>query len=111
MVVAEIPTASRGSAARVHFERLFTRPGVHPYDEIEWELRDAVIPGEGGNVFEQKGVEVPRSWSQTAANIVASKYFRGKLGTAARETSVRQMIDRVVAREPRQLQQLFHFLR
>ncbi|MEK7284414.1 MAG: hypothetical protein AAB114_00985, partial [Chloroflexota bacterium] len=98
MVVAEIPTASRGSAARgLHFERLFTLPGVHPYDEIEWELRDAVIPGEGGNVFEQKGVEVPKSWSQTAANVVASKYFRGKLGTAAREWSVRQMIDRVVS--------------
>jgi ribonucleoside-diphosphate reductase alpha chain len=70
--------------------------GVHPYDAIQWELRDAVIPGEGGNVFEQPGVEVPAFWSMTATNVVASKYFRGKLGTPARETSVRQMVDRVV---------------
>ncbi|HEV8655209.1 MAG TPA: LAGLIDADG family homing endonuclease, partial [Candidatus Limnocylindria bacterium] len=70
--------------------------GVHPYDAVEWELRDAVIPGDGGNVFEQKGVEVPAFWSQTATNVVASKYFRGKLGSAKRERSVRQMIDRVV---------------
>ncbi|MGH2498773.1 MAG: LAGLIDADG family homing endonuclease, partial [Candidatus Limnocylindria bacterium] len=80
----------------LRFERRFTREGVHPYDEIEWELRDAVIPGEAGNVFEQRGVEVPKAWSMTATNVVASKYFRGKLGTPARETSVRQMIDRVV---------------
>ncbi|HET8568864.1 MAG TPA: LAGLIDADG family homing endonuclease [Candidatus Limnocylindria bacterium] len=100
MAIAELPRASRTpEPARpgLRFERVFTREGVHPYDEIEWELRDAVIPGgEGGNVFEQKGVEVPKFWSMTATNVVASKYFRGKLGTPARETSVRQMIDRVV---------------
>ena len=99
MAIAEISRDStpaeepRGLRVR----RTFTREGVHPYDEISWELRDAVIPGEGGNVFEQKGVEAPASWSQTATNVVASKYFRGKLGTARRETSVRQMIDRVVS--------------
>src|SRR5438105_6933423 len=90
--VQRAETAAKG----LRFERRFTRQGVHPYDEVEWELRDSVIPGEGGNVFEQKGVEVPKFWSQTATNVVASKYFRGKLGTAARETSVRQMVDRVV---------------
>src|SRR5437762_13178377 len=80
----------------LRFERTFTRPGIHPYDEIQWELRDSVIAGEGGNVFEQKNVEVPSFWSQTATNVVASKYFRGKLGSPERETSVKQMVDRVV---------------
>src|SRR5436305_14809301 len=80
----------------LRIQRRFTREGVHPYDEIEWELRDSVIPGEGGNVFEQKGVEVPKFWSQTATNVVASKYFRGKLGSPQRETSVKQIVDRVV---------------
>jgi ribonucleoside-diphosphate reductase alpha chain len=79
-------------------DRFFTHEGVHPYDEIEWELRDAVIPGESGNVFEQKGVEVPKFWSATATNVVASKYFRGKLTAADREWSVKQMVDRVVDR-------------
>ena len=99
MAIAELPpqSARRDSEpAGLRFERYFTRDGVHPYDEIEWELRDAVIPGEAGNVFEQPGVEVPAFWSMTATNVVASKYFRGKLGTPARETSVRQMVDRVV---------------
>src|SRR6059036_3188005 len=85
------PVKERG----LRIERRFTREGVHPYDEIEWELRDAVIPGEKGPVFEQKGVEVPKFWSQTATNVVASKYFRGILGTPAREWSVKQLIDRV----------------
>ena len=80
----------------LRFTRRFTRQGVHPYDEFEWELRDSVIPGEAGNVFEQKGVEVPKFWSQTATNVVASKYFRGKLGSPVREWSVKQMVDRVV---------------
>ena len=75
--------------------RFFTTPGVHPFETVEWELRDALI-GHGGNVaFEQLGVEFPRSWSQNATNIVAQKYFRGQLGTAEREHSVRQMIGRV----------------
>src|SRR5213594_1066120 len=98
MAIAEVgkdsarPVKERG----LRIERRLTREGVHPYDEIEWELRDAVIPGEGGNVFEQKGVEVPKFWSQTATNVVASKYFRGKLGSSVREWSVKQMVDRVV---------------
>ncbi len=79
------------------FERRWTRPGVHPYDEITWEYRTAGISSESGkSVFEQKDVEVPDFWSQLATNVVVSKYFRGHLGTAERETSVRQLIDRVV---------------
>ena len=72
-------------------------PGVHPYDEITWELRNASIGNESGKlVFEQKDVEVPSFWSQLATNVVVSKYFRGHVGTPERETSVRQLIDRVV---------------
>jgi ribonucleoside-diphosphate reductase alpha chain len=79
------------------FKRYFTKDGVHPFDEVEWEIRDAVIPNykEGGNAFEQRDVEFPVSWSQNATNIVAQKYFRGPLGTPQRESSVRQMISRV----------------
>ena len=83
--------------AGLHFERRWTRPGVHPYDEVEWETRTASIGNESGKtVFEQKDVEVPASWSQLATNVVVSKYFRGHVGTPERETSVRQLIDRVV---------------
>jgi ribonucleoside-diphosphate reductase alpha chain len=79
------------------FERRWTRPDVHPYDEIAWEIRTAAIGNESGKlVFEQKDVEVPASWSQLATNVVVSKYFRGHLNTPERETSVRQLIDRVV---------------
>ena len=75
--------------------RYFTTPERHPFDAIEWELRDARI-GHGDKVsFEQRDVEFPKSWSQNATNIVAQKYFRGQLGSAARERSVRQMIGRV----------------
>jgi len=78
-------------------ERYFTRPGVDPFDEVEWEIRSAVIGSEKGEiVFEQKDVEVPKFWSQTATNVVASKYFRGTLGTPERERSVKQLIGRVV---------------
>ena len=81
----------------LHFPRRWTRPGVHPYDEIQWETRIASIGNEKGvSVFEQKDVEVPAFWSQLATNVVVSKYFRGHLGTPDRETSVRQLIDRVV---------------
>jgi ribonucleoside-diphosphate reductase alpha chain len=81
----------------LHFPRRWTRPGVHPYDEIAWETRTASIGNEKGvSVFEQKDVEVPAFWSQLATNVVVSKYFRGHLGTPGRETSVRQLIDRVV---------------
>jgi ribonucleoside-diphosphate reductase alpha chain len=77
-------------------ERFFTRQGVDPFDTVEWELRDAVISGADGKVFfEQRGVEFPKTWSQTATNVVVQKYFRGTLGTAQREGSVRQMIARV----------------
>jgi len=80
------------------FKRFFTEQGVHPFDEIEWELRDAVIPNfkDGGNAFEQRDVEFPVTWSQNATNIVAQKYFRGPLGTPQRESSVRQLVGRVV---------------
>ena len=78
------------------FERGFTRAGVDPFDTVEWELRDAVISGADGKIFfEQRGVEFPKSWSQTATNVVVQKYFRGTLGTPQREHSVRQMIARV----------------
>jgi ribonucleoside-diphosphate reductase alpha chain len=76
-------------------ERHFTREGVHPFDELEWELRDAVIGDPAKPAFEQRGVEFPKTWSQNATNIVAQKYFRGQLGTPRREHSVRQMIGRV----------------
>ncbi|HYG72931.1 MAG TPA: vitamin B12-dependent ribonucleotide reductase [Actinomycetota bacterium] len=80
------------------FDRYFTRDGIHPFDEVEWESRDAVIPNfkEGGNAFEQRDVEFPITWSQNATNIVAQKYFRGPLGTPQRESSVRQLVGRVV---------------
>ena len=75
--------------------RLFTSPDVHPFDTVEWELRDAHI-GHGDKIaFEQPDVEFPTSWSQNATNIVAQKYFRGQLGSPSRERSVRQMISRV----------------
>ncbi|MGN6586108.1 MAG: vitamin B12-dependent ribonucleotide reductase, partial [Solirubrobacterales bacterium] len=76
-------------------ERRFSTPGVHPFDQIEWEIRDAVIGNPESPAFEQRGVEFPKSWSQNATNIVAQKYFRGKLGSPERESSVKQMIGRV----------------
>jgi ribonucleoside-diphosphate reductase alpha chain len=76
-------------------ERRFSTAGVHPFDEIEWEIRDAVIGDPENPVFEQRGVEFPVSWSQNATNIVAQKYFRGQLGSEKRESSVKQMIGRV----------------
>jgi ribonucleoside-diphosphate reductase alpha chain len=76
-------------------KRLFTTPGTHPFDTVEWELRDAHI-GHGDHVaFEQRNVEFPKSWSQNATNIVAQKYFRGQIGSPERESSVRDMISRV----------------
>src|ERR1051325_8366682 len=80
----------------LEFRRYFTREGQSPYDTLEWEYRTAAITGESGEViFEQKNVEVPKTWSMTATNIVASKYFHGKKGTPDRETSVRQLVGRV----------------
>ncbi|MGQ4807505.1 Vitamin B12-dependent ribonucleotide reductase [Candidatus Entotheonellaceae bacterium PAL068K] len=78
-------------------DRYFTRAGISPLDEVEWETRHARIVGlDGAVVFDQPGVEFPRFWSQMATQVVASKYFRGPLGTEQRETSVRQLIGRVV---------------
>jgi ribonucleoside-diphosphate reductase alpha chain len=90
--------AERGVAAPgLEFPRYFTLPGVDPFDDVEWEIRSAVIGNEKGTVvFEQRDVEIPKAWSQQATNIVVSKYFRGQLGTSERERSVRQLIGRVV---------------
>ncbi len=82
-------------SAGLTVERRHTTPGVHPFDEIEWELRDAVIGDPENPAFEQRGAEFPKSWSQNATNIVAQKYFRGRLGSEERESSVKQMIGRV----------------
>src|SRR5215472_945502 len=95
---AEKPRAKKAAAAPgLTFPRFFTEAGVDPFDEIEWELRSAVIGSEKGEVvFEQRDVEIPKSWSQQATNIVVSKYFRGQIGTPERERSVKQLIGRVV---------------
>lgn len=86
-----------GKRKGVGIKRYFTRPGVHPYAEVEWEKRSAVISGEKGDVvFEQNEVEIPKAWSQLATNVVVSKYFRGQIGTPQREHSVKQLIGRVV---------------
>src|ERR1700678_66163 len=87
---------SKKTAPGLAFRRLFTKFGVSPYNEVEWELRLAQITdAQGGVIFEQKDVEVPKDWSMTATNIVASKYLHGKLGTPERETGVRQLVTRV----------------
>ncbi|HTW42707.1 MAG TPA: vitamin B12-dependent ribonucleotide reductase [Solirubrobacteraceae bacterium] len=84
-----------GSPTALSIKRLFTTPGVHPFETVEWELRDARI-GHGDRIaFEQRNVEFPKSWSQNATNIVAQKYFRGQLGAPERESSVKEMISRV----------------
>ena len=85
------------AASGIEFSRYFSRDGVDPFDEVEWELRSAVIANEKGEtVFEQRDVEIPKAWSQQATNIVVSKYFRGQVGTPERERSVKQLIGRVV---------------
>ncbi|MEY4723514.1 MAG: Vitamin B12-dependent ribonucleotide reductase, partial [Candidatus Parcubacteria bacterium] len=94
--IAETHDVPRRISKGVTFARTFTKAGTHPYDAIEWETRDAVITSDKGKiVFEQRGVEVPKSYSQTATNIIVSKYFRGEIGQPERETSVKQMVDRV----------------
>jgi ribonucleoside-diphosphate reductase alpha chain len=96
------PQGERRREARalgLEIPRHFTSPGVDPLDEVEWELRDARIANERGEtVFEQKDCEIPTSWSQLAANVVVSKYFRGHVGTPERESSVRQLVGRVAGR-------------
>ena len=86
-----------GTNRGLEIQRYFSTEGVHPFDEVKWEIRDASIGDAKGNlVFEQKDVEIPSAWSLTATNVVVSKYFRGKLGGPGREKSVRQLINRVV---------------
>src|SRR5256885_5840470 len=93
MEIQQIPKVPQGE---FRYQRSYTKPGVHPYDAVKWDIRDAVITDpKGQTIFEQKNVEVPSFWSQTATNIVASKYFRGRLGTPGREGSVKQLIGRV----------------
>ncbi len=96
----EVKTGTAQEAKRktgLEFRRYFTDGKTHPFDKVEWEKRTAQISNEKGvTIFKQEDVEVPKGWSQTATNIVASKYFHGKLGTPEREGSVRQLISRVV---------------
>src|SRR5712692_7598230 len=93
MEIQQIPKVPPGE---FRYKRYYTKPEVHPYDAVKWETRTASITDHNGQViFQQKGVQVPASWSQTATNIVASKYFRGRLGTPERESTVRQLLDRV----------------
>ncbi|HVP75535.1 MAG TPA: adenosylcobalamin-dependent ribonucleoside-diphosphate reductase, partial [Gaiellaceae bacterium] len=92
----EVANSVVDEGARLGVRRYFTIPGRDPFDEIDWEIRDATIPGRTGPAFEQRGVEFPKFWSQTATNIVAQKYFRGRLSSPERESSVKQMVGRVV---------------
>ncbi len=87
-----------GKGKGVTIERIYTTPGVHPYDEVTWETRDVVQQNwkTGETIFEQRGVEFPDFWSVNASTIVTTKYFRGALGTPVRETGLKQLIDRVV---------------
>ncbi|MGA3177912.1 MAG: vitamin B12-dependent ribonucleotide reductase [Candidatus Acidiferrum sp.] len=90
-------TKSTGAKSGLRFERYFTDGRTAPFDNVEWEKRTALIGNEKGvTIFKQEDVEVPKSWSQTATNIVASKYFHGKVGSPERESSVRHLISRVV---------------
>ncbi|HMQ10015.1 MAG TPA: vitamin B12-dependent ribonucleotide reductase [Oligoflexia bacterium] len=89
-------TTQKKTSKGLNFKRYFTQEGVHPFDAIEWETREALIANEKGEVvFSQKNVEVPKFWSMLATNVVVSKYFRGTLNTPSRETSVKQLISRV----------------
>ncbi len=89
---------TRGAGARrgMVVPRVFSTEGISPYDQVDWELRTAAIKDERGRViFEQTDCEIPRSWSQLATNVVVSKYFYGEIHTPERESSVRQLVDRV----------------
>jgi ribonucleoside-diphosphate reductase alpha chain len=88
-------STNRADLQGLSMERRFSTPGTHPFDEVEWETRDAVIGDPESPAFAQHDVEFPKSWSQNATNIVAQKYFRGQLGSELRERSVKQMIGRV----------------
>ena len=91
-------SAKSGKPTGLTIERIHTTAGVHPYDEVTWERRDVVMTNwrDGTVNFEQRGVEFPSFWSVNATNIVTSKYFRGAVGSPQRESSLRQLIDRVV---------------
>jgi ribonucleoside-diphosphate reductase alpha chain len=93
------PKGRNKAAAGLRIERVWTTPDVHPYDQVTWERRDVVMTNwrDGSVNFEQRGVEFPDFWSVNATNIVTTKYFRGAVGTPQRETSLRQLIDRVVS--------------
>jgi ribonucleoside-diphosphate reductase alpha chain len=94
---SETTTRKAQASPGIEFPRFFSMAGVDPFDQVEWDLRDAIIGNEKGTVvFEQRGVEIPKSWSQQATNIVVSKYFRGHVGSPERERSVKQLIGRVV---------------
>src|SRR3954453_12276602 len=100
---APVTGGSRGATARkrgqgLRMERVYTTAGVHPYDAVTWERRDVVMTNwrDGLINFEQRGVEFPDFWSVNATNIVTTKYFRGAVGSPQRESSLRQLIDRVV---------------
>ena len=94
---AAVQGSGPGEVSGVEYVRVFSREGLDPFDEVEWDVRAAVIGNEKGNVvFEQRDVEIPKFWSQQATNIVVSKYFRGTIGTPERERSVKQLIGRVV---------------
>ncbi|MGY0232406.1 vitamin B12-dependent ribonucleotide reductase [Longispora urticae] len=96
--VGQRGTAGRGARKGLKVERVWTTEGTHPYDEVTWERRDVVMTNwrDGSINFEQRGVEFPDFWSVNAANIVTTKYFRGAVGSAERETGLKQLIDRVV---------------
>src|SRR5437762_9216521 len=101
------PTFRIGQGVTV--ARRFTEAGTHPFDAVEWEIRDAVIGDPESPAFEQREVEFPASWSQNATNIVAQKYFRGRLGSDERERSVKQMIGRVAGTISRWGRELGYF--
>ncbi len=88
-------TSPKNGLRGLSVERRFSTPDAHPFDQVEWEIRDAVIGDPAKPAFEQRGVEFPKTWSQNATNIVAQKYFRGRIGSPERESSVKQMIGRV----------------
>src|SRR5436305_12958593 len=94
-----VPAASTPATKKapgLQFRRYFTKPGTSAYDQFQWELRTASITdSQGKSIFEQKNVEVPKDWSMTATNIVASKYLHGTLGTSDRERGVRALVSRV----------------
>src|SRR6266480_3092005 len=97
LTAAAPASASKRNRNGLPWKRYFTRPGVAPFEEVQWETREASITNEKGEVvFEQHEVEIPTTWSQVATNVVVSKYFRGVLGTPERERSVKQLIGRVV---------------